>query len=91
MVDDPSKVGEILRRAFMHMRTGRPGPVALGLPVDVCQMEVGNFEYTPVSTSPRVRSGADPDAIERALALIAGAERPYVYVGAGVLFSEATR
>jgi acetolactate synthase-1/2/3 large subunit len=90
MVDDPSKVGEVLRRAFMHMRTGRPGPVALGLPVDVCQMEVGNFEYTPVSTSPRVRSGADPDAIERALALIAGAERPYVYVGAGVLFSEAT-
>jgi uncharacterized protein len=90
MVDDPSKVGEVLRRAFMHMRTGRPGPVALGLPVDVCQMEVGNFEYTPVSTSPRVRSGADPDAIERALAMIAGAERPYVYVGAGVLFSEAT-
>src|SRR3954447_10699220 len=90
MIDDPSKVSEVLRRAFMHMRTGRPGPVALGLPVDVCQMEVGNFEYTPVSTSPRVRSGADPDAVERALALIAGAERPYVYVGAGVLFSEAT-
>jgi acetolactate synthase-1/2/3 large subunit len=91
MVDDPSKVSEVLRRAFMHMRTGRPGPVALGLPVDVCQMEVGNFEYTPVSTSPRVRSGGDPDAIEQALKLIAGAERPYVYVGAGVLFSEASK
>ena len=90
MVDDPSKVGEVLRRAFMHMRTGRPGPVALGLPVDVCQMEVGNFEYMPVSTQPRIRSGADPDAIDKALALIAGAERPYVYVGAGVLFSAAT-
>jgi acetolactate synthase-1/2/3 large subunit len=90
MVDDPSKVGEVLRRAFMHMRTGRPGPVALGLPVDVCQMEVGNFEYMPVSTQPRVRSGADPEAIDKALALIASAERPYVYVGAGVLFSEAT-
>jgi acetolactate synthase-1/2/3 large subunit len=90
IVDDPSKVGEVLRRAFMHMRTGRPGPVALGLPVDVCQMEVGNFEYMPVSAQPRIRSGADPDAIDKALALIAGAERPYVYVGAGVLFSEAT-
>jgi acetolactate synthase-1/2/3 large subunit len=90
MVDDPSKVGEVLRRAFMHMRTGRPGPVALGLPVDVCQMEVGNFEYVPVSAQPRVRSGADPDAIDKAIALIAGAERPYVYVGAGVLFSQAT-
>jgi len=90
MVDDPSKVGEVLRRAFMHMRTGRPGPVALGLPVDVCQMEVGNFEYMPVSAQPRIRSGADPEAINKALELIAGAERPYVYVGAGVLFSQAT-
>ena len=29
-------------------------------------MEVGNFEYTPVSPRPRVRSGADPEAIEAA-------------------------
>jgi acetolactate synthase-1/2/3 large subunit len=90
MIDDPSKVAETLRRAFMHMRTGRPGPVALGVPVDVAQMEVGNFEYQPVSPRPRVRSGADPDAVNAALDLIANAERPYVYVGAGVLFSEAS-
>ena len=90
MIDDPSKVAETLRRAFMHMRTGRPGPVALGVPVDVAQMEVGNFEYLPVSPRPRVRSGADPDAINAAVDLIANAERPYVYVGAGILFSEAT-
>ncbi len=90
MIDDPSKVAEALRRAFMHLRTGRPGPVALGIPVDVAQMEVGNFEYLPVSSRPRVRSGADPDAIDAAIDLIAAAERPYVYVGAGVLFSEAS-
>ncbi len=90
MIDDPSKVAETLRRAFMHMRTGRPGPVALGVPLDVAQMEVGNFEYLPVSPRPRVRAGADPDAVDVALDLIAGAERPYVYVGAGVLFSDAT-
>jgi len=90
MIDDPSKVAETLRRAFMHMRTGRPGPVALGVPLDVAQMEVGNFEYLPVSPRPRVRSGADPDAISAAIDLIGNAERPYVYVGAGVLFSEAT-
>jgi thiamine pyrophosphate-dependent acetolactate synthase large subunit-like protein len=90
MIDDPSKVAETLRRAFMHMRTGRPGPIALGIPLDVAQMEVGNFEYLPVSPRPRVRSGADPDAISMALELIGNAERPYVYAGAGVLFSEAT-
>ena len=90
MIDDPSKVGETLRRAFMHMRTGRPGPVALGVPLDVAQMEVGNFEYVPVSPRPRVRGGADPEAVKAAVEMVAAAERPYVYVGAGVLFSEAS-
>lgn len=90
MIDDPSKVAETLRRAFMHMRTGRPGPVALGVPLDVAQMEVGNFEYVPVSPRPRVRSGADPAAVEDAVEMIAAAQNPYVYVGAGVLFSEAS-
>jgi acetolactate synthase-1/2/3 large subunit len=90
MIDDPAKVAETLRRAFMHLRTGRPGPVALGVPLDVAQMEVGNFEYQPVSPRPRVRAGADPDAVAAAIDLIGKAERPYVYVGAGVLFSEAT-
>jgi acetolactate synthase-1/2/3 large subunit len=90
MIDDPSKVAETLRRAFMQMRTGRPGPVALGVPLDVAQMEAGNFEYVPVSPRPRVRGGADPAAVKAAVELIAGAERPYVYVGAGVLFSEAS-
>jgi acetolactate synthase-1/2/3 large subunit len=90
MIDDPSKVAETLRRAFMHMRTGRPGPVALGVPLDVAQMEVGNFEYVPESPRPRVRSGADPAAVQAAVEMIAGAQNPYVYVGAGVLFSDAT-
>ncbi len=90
MIDEPGNVAEILRRAFMHMRTGRPGPVALAMPFDVSKMEVGNFEYAPISPRPRVRAGADPDAVAAAVELIAKAERPYVYVGSGVLFSEAS-
>jgi thiamine pyrophosphate-dependent acetolactate synthase large subunit-like protein len=90
VIDEPGNVAEIMRRAFMHMRTGRPGPVVLGMPFDVSKMECGNFEYAPVSPRPRVRSGGDPDAVKAAVELIAKAERPYVYVGSGVLFSEAT-
>ncbi len=60
------------------------------MPLDVSKMEVGNFEYIPVSARPRIRSGADPNAVNVAIDLISQAERPYVYVGAGVLFSEAT-
>ena len=87
---DPSQTAGMLRRAFTHLRTGRPGPVAIGVPVDVARMDADDFDYRPVNSRPRCRSGGDPDRIDEAIRLIAGARRPYVYVGAGVLFSEAT-
>jgi acetolactate synthase-1/2/3 large subunit len=89
-IDDASQVGPIIRRAFMALRTGRPGPVVIGMPYDVSSMDAGNFEYTPVSGQPRVRSGADPASVAKAVEMIASAKRPYLYVGAGVLASEAS-
>jgi acetolactate synthase-1/2/3 large subunit len=90
MIEHPDQVSELLRRAFMHLRSGRPGPVVLGMPYDVSGMDVGDFRYQPVSTRPRLRSGADPEQIEAAIDMIASAERPYLYAGAGVLVSGAT-
>ena len=87
---DPAQTTGILRRAFMHMRTGRPGPVAIGVPVDVARMPAVETAYRPVASKPRSRSGGDPDRIEEAIRLIAAARRPLVYAGAGVLFSEAS-
>lgn len=91
VIEDPSQVGEIMRRAFMHLRTGRSGPVVLGLPYDVSSMPIpGNFFYQPVSARPSIRGAGDPAAIEAAVRMLAQAQRPYVYVGAGVLWSEAS-
>lgn len=91
IIEDPSQVGDLLRRAFMHLRTGRSGPVVIGLPYDVSSMPIGgNFPYEPVSARPPVRSAGDPAAIEAAARMLAEAQRPYVYVGAGVLWSEAS-
>jgi acetolactate synthase-1/2/3 large subunit len=89
-IEDPSQVASIIRRAFMQLRTGRPGPVVIGMPYDVSSMDVGNFAYSAVTSQPRTRSGADPQAIEAAVRKLATAKNPYVYVGAGVLASEAT-
>lgn len=90
VIEEPHQVAPILRRAFMHLTTGRPGPVVVGMPYDVSSKDAGNFEYNPLSSRPRVRSGGDPDAIAEAADMLANAARPYVYAGAGVLFSEAT-
>jgi acetolactate synthase-1/2/3 large subunit len=90
IISDPSQTLDVMRRAFMHMRTGRPGPVCIGLPFDIAKQDVADTDYTPVSSQPRIRSAGDPAQIQAAVDIIAAAQRPYVYVGAGVLFSEAT-
>ena len=89
-IDDPSQVATIIRRAIMHLTTGRPGPVVLGMPYDVSSMDAGNFEYECVTARPRVRGAADPAAIAEAVRMISTARQPYVYVGSGVLASEAS-
>ncbi|MCC6888781.1 MAG: hypothetical protein IT536_09625 [Hyphomicrobiales bacterium] len=90
MIESPAHAEELLRRAFMQLRSGRPGPVVLGIPHDIAAMEIGAFDYRAVAAQPRLRCGADPPALRDAVALIAGAERPYLYAGAGVLVSEAS-
>lgn len=85
---DPSQLNQVIRRAFVNLRTGRPGPVVLEMPQDVLAMEAPELAYRPVLEP--VRAAGDPQAVEVAIRALASAERPYVYVGAGVLFSEAS-
>ncbi len=90
VIQDASQVESILRRAFMQLRTGRSGPVVIGMPYDLSSMPIGNWDYQPVSGRPAVKSGADPASVAAAVDMIASARRPYVYVGAGVLAAGAT-
>jgi thiamine pyrophosphate-dependent acetolactate synthase large subunit-like protein len=82
-------VHEQMRRAFQLMRSGRPGPVVLELPLDVAEEEFDEalFEYTPPV---RYRSAADPRDVERAVELLIDAERPLIRAGQGVLWAGAT-
>jgi acetolactate synthase-1/2/3 large subunit len=80
---------EQLRRAFQLMRSGRPGPVVVELPLDVAEEEFDDalFQYSPAV---RYRSAADPRDVERAVALLLDAERPLIRAGHGVLWAGAT-
>jgi len=82
-------VHEQMRRAFQLMRSGRPGPVVLELPLDVAEEEFDEalFEYSPPV---RYRSAADPRDVERAAELLLDAERPLIRAGQGVLWAGAT-
>jgi uncharacterized protein len=81
-VNAPERVPELMRRAFVALRCGRPGPVLLSLPNDVAAQTIdAPADYAPV---PRWRPGPDPAAVRRAVDLVFAAERPVVLAGAGV-------
>ena len=77
-----------LRQAFTALRSGRPQPVMLELPGDVCAAEVdGEIPYTPVR---RMRSAADEGAVKEAAERLLAAETPLILAGQGGLYAEAS-
>ena len=80
-----------LRQAFATMLAGRPGPVNLDVPFNVFKepAAVDVPEPGPWRAGISSRSGAAPEAIRRAVALLRDARRPLIYVGHGVTLSDA--
>ena len=88
-INVPGRTVDAMRRAFAALKTGRPGPVLVEIPLDVAEAELeGDLleGYVPV---PATRSEADPADVEAAAAALLGAERPLVVAGAGALYAEA--
>lgn len=91
-VEMTSRVPELLRRAFAVATSGRPGPVLLDVPEDVCHGEhdftAEDFAIDPSTLSvPARRIRPDRADVARAAALIAHAERPLLLVGGGIHLS----
>ena len=77
-----------LRQAFTALRSGRPQPVLLELPVDLCNTAVDDgMDYEPV---PPIRAAADPGAVQETAERLLQAESPMIWVGQGVLYAEAS-
>lgn len=87
-VDDLARV---IKEAFHIASTGRPGPVLIDLPVDV-QISEAEYKY-PKKISIR---GYKPTfkghagQIKRIVKAVEDSERPVLYVGGGVILSEAS-
>src|SRR6187401_1431847 len=91
-VEHTSRVPEFLRRAFAVATSGRPGPVLLDVPEDVCHGEHDfapeDFAIDPSTLSvPARRIRPDRAEVARAASLIARAERPLLLVGGGIHLS----
>jgi thiamine pyrophosphate-dependent acetolactate synthase large subunit-like protein len=87
---DARRIPEFVATAFRQAISGRPGPVYLDLPGDVLGEEVDDSTVTfPPRWRPVPRAQGDPGAVREAVALLASAERPLIFGGSGVLWSDA--
>jgi acetolactate synthase-1/2/3 large subunit len=79
----------VMHRAWNRMLSGRPGPVHLDLPMDVqaeaTDAPAPDLEHRVARSRPR----PDAAATERAARLLAGAQRPVVIAGGGVITAGA--
>lgn len=90
LVRDSRDLPRVVREAFHIASTGRPGPVLVDLPKDVCLEEI-DFHYPETVSLPGYRPtvrGHIKQILEAARA-IASAKRPVIYAGGGVIASEA--
>ncbi len=82
------QVPTMMRRAFTYLRTGRPGPVVLEVPMDVMGEEFDDqlFHYVPVRGW---KTAGDPECVNRVARAMIGARSPVIRAGSGVLYAEA--
>lgn len=94
VIDRSEDIPRTVRAAFTQMTTGRPGSAHLAVPYDVqvgsvnaddvwADRSLGNYPSRPVAP--------DPEAVERAAALIKKSRNPIFVVGGGVVIARAER
>ena len=80
-VNAPSEAPMMVAEAFRQMRSGRPRPVGLEVPMDVLAQR-GPVDTSPIAL-PRYAPPLDHELIEKAAALLSNAQNPAIYVGGG--------
>lgn len=88
-VREPALVPRAFQQAFHLMRSGRPGPVLIDLPLDVqlAEIEFDDETYEPL---PVYKPAASRRQIEKAMQMLNAAERPLIVAGGGVINADAS-
>ena len=88
-VMEPYLVPMALQKAFHLMRSSRPGPVLIDLPLDVqlaeIEFDIDAYEPLPVFKPAMTRAQA-----EKAVALLNEAEKPLIVAGGGIINADAS-
>jgi tartronate-semialdehyde synthase len=88
-VMEPAQVPRAFQQAFHLMRSGRPGPVLIDLPIDVQMAEI-EFDPETYEPLPVYKPAASRAQVEKALQLLLASERPLIVAGGGIINADAS-
>jgi tartronate-semialdehyde synthase len=88
-VREPALVPMVFQQAFHVMRSARPGPVLIDLPIDVQLAEI-EFDEDTYAPLPVYKPRATRKQIEKAIAMLEAAERPLIVAGGGIINADAS-
>lgn len=90
LVRDVNELGPTVRKAFYIAASGRPGPVVVDLPKDMINSEC-DYEFSEAISIRGYKPNYNGhlNQIKKAAKIIAGAKKPLLYVGGGVIMSDS--
>jgi tartronate-semialdehyde synthase len=88
-VREPALVPRAFQQAFHLMRSGRPGPVLIDLPLDVqlAEIEFDDETYEPL---PVYKPAASRRQVEKAMQMLNESDRPLIVAGGGIINADAS-
>ena len=87
-VMEAAQVPGVFQQAFHLMRSGRPGPVLIDLPIDVQLTEI-DFDPETYEPLPAFKPTATRAQVAKALALLNESDRPLIVAGGGIINADA--
>ncbi|PCI40808.1 MAG: glyoxylate carboligase [Rhodospirillaceae bacterium] len=83
-VREAAQVPRVFQKAFQLMRSGRPGPVLIDLPIDVqmteIEFDIDTYEPLPIENAKATRAQA-----ERAIEMMQASNHPLIVAGGGII------
>ncbi len=90
LVRSAKELIKVIPEAFKIAESGRPGPVAIDIPKDV-QLEEVEINEWPKAVKKEKFHSLDNGRIRRAAGMINESEKPLLYIGGGIIHSNACR
>ncbi len=89
IVKDVNELAPTIRKAFKIAKSGRPGPVLVDITKDVTA-NTCEYVFEPAQ-EPEYKNSFTAEDIDKVVELMEAAQKPYMYVGGGVILSDAAK